>query len=284
MSNANICRFVPYHKDYHSVLTINFVLECQPMVYDKLKSDDMYKMYYVRSGKGRLHIPGNCESLSQGDIFFTLPSVPYCLESVEDFSFYYISYIGSRGNMIMEQLGIRRTNCIFRDCSSVLPLWEECIQSPEELTDIASECTLLYTFTYLGSRLQAGKGNTARTSDTVHKVKKYIDDNFAAPDFSCETLCAALNYNRKYISSLFKRHMHVGIIDYLNTIRIQHACTMMQQGFTSVTDIANLCGYRDPQYFSRVFKERLKVSPRTYMREFAAKVPANAPTPEILPR
>ena len=111
------------------------------------------------------------------------------------------------------------------------------------------------------------KETDIRTNDTVHRIKKYIDDNFSNPDFSCEMLCAALNYNRKYISSLFKRHMQVGIIDYLNTIRIQHACTMMQQGFTSVTDIANLCGYRDAQYFSRVFKERLKLSPRSYMQE-----------------
>lgn len=284
MSEGNICRFVPYHKDYHSILTVNFVLECQNMVYEKLKSDDLYKMYYVRSGCGKLHTPGSCEDICADDIFFTLPSVPYCLESVEDFTFYYISYIGSRGNMIMERLGIQRNNCIFHRCESVLPNWEEGIKARSDLTDIASEAVLLYTFTYLGSRMQTSITKDARTSDTVHRVKKYIDDNFSNPDFSCEMLCDALNYNRKYLSSLFKRHMQVGIIDYLNTIRIQHACTMMQQGFTSVTDIANLCGYRDAQYFSRVFRERLKQSPRSYMRELAEKVSATAPAPETLPR
>ncbi len=266
MSGENICRFVPYHKDYHSILTVNFVLECKNLEYAKLKSDDLYKMYYVRSGRGKLHMPGSCNELCEGDIFFTLPSVPYCLESVENFTFYYISYIGSRGNVIMERLNIWRNNCIFHGCNSVLHNWEEGIQARGDLTDIASEAVLLYTFTYLGSRMKA-KETDIRTNDTVHRIKKYIDDNFSNPDFSCEMLCAALNYNRKYISSLFKRHMQVGIIDYLNTIRIQHACTMMQQGFTSVTDIANLCGYRDAQYFSRVFKERLKLSPRSYMQE-----------------
>jgi AraC-like DNA-binding protein len=40
---------------------------------------------------------------------------------------------------------------------------------------------------------------------------------------------------------------------------------MLKQGFTSVSDVALRCGYPDAQYFSKVFKRRMNLSPREYM-------------------
>ena len=53
----NICHFIPFHKDIHSIHTINFVLETKPQQYDRLKSESVYKMYYVCSGQGYIHTP-----------------------------------------------------------------------------------------------------------------------------------------------------------------------------------------------------------------------------------
>jgi AraC-like DNA-binding protein len=39
----------------------------------------------------------------------------------------------------------------------------------------------------------------------------------------------------------------------------------MEQGFTSVQDIAAMCGFNDPYYFSRVFKDHMNVSPKAHM-------------------
>ena len=50
-----------------------------------------------------------------------------------------------------------------------------------------------------------------------------------------------------------------------HTVRIQQACTMLKQGFTSVSDVALRCGYPDAQYFSKVFKRRMSISPREYL-------------------
>ncbi|MBQ1222950.1 MAG: helix-turn-helix transcriptional regulator, partial [Oscillospiraceae bacterium] len=53
---------------------------------------------------------------------------------------------------------------------------------------------------------------------------------------------------------------------YLNTLRIRHACVLIEQGISGVKDISNLCGFSDPMYFSRLFKAKLGVSPREYVR------------------
>ena len=115
----NICHFIPYHKDYHSIHTIHFVLENKKMELAPLKSEAVYKMHYVVSGTGVLHVSAGSIALSAGDIFFTFPATPFCIESKEDLSLMYISFVGSRGNLIMEKLGISSKNFIFGDCTEV---------------------------------------------------------------------------------------------------------------------------------------------------------------------
>ena len=109
----NICHFIPFHKDTYSIHTINFVLETKPQLYDRLKSESVYKMYYVCSGKGYIHTTGQITPLTQGDLFFTFPAASFAIESVENFTYMYISFIGLRGNMIMESLNISSNNFLF---------------------------------------------------------------------------------------------------------------------------------------------------------------------------
>ena len=59
----------------------------------------------------------------------------------------------------------------------------------------------------------------------------------------------------------------MGVSEYIATIRIQYACTLMEQGLSSVSDIALLCGFSDPLYFSKVFKKRMGISPRAHINE-----------------
>ena len=267
----NICHFVPYHKDYHSIHTINFVLETKPQVYNGLKTESVYKMYYVSSGSGYIHTLGKKHSLSQGDVFFTFPASHFCIESSEDFSFMYISFLGSRGNMIREKFGISGNNFVFKDCAEVGDFWQRGLGTNSELSDLVSESVLLYTFSYIGNKTMQFDSKAKPDSNAVMNIKKYIDDNFSDVDFSLKNISNELSYNPKYISAVFKKNIGIGIVEYLNTIRIQHACTLIKQGFTSVSDISACCGYSDPQYFSKVFKSKMKLSPMMYIKEIRNK-------------
>lgn len=267
----NICHFVPYRKVCGTIHTINFVLETLPQTNIILKSEALYKMHLVCKGSGSLHIPGQILNLSEGDIFFTFPGTPFCIESGENFAFMYISFLGTRGSEMLDRLGISPGNFLFSGCTEIEEFWKRGLQIPAELTDLVSEGILLYTFSYLGLKHAFFTTTGKQKDDTVSIIKKYIDDNFSSPEFSLEQMSRTLKYNQKYISAVFKKNMKIGITEYLTTIRVQQACTMVNQGFTSVNDIAAYCGYRDPQYFSRVFKSRMGVSPGAYIKATGRK-------------
>lgn len=260
----NICHFIPFHKDTHSIHTINFVFETNPQEYNHLKSESVYKIYYVCSGQGYIHTTGKITPLIQGDIFFTFPTSSFAIESKEDFTYMYISFVGLRGNMIMERLSISSNNFLFHQANEVQDFWEKGILSSSKVTELISESVLLYTFAFLENRLLTDSDNSKRPH-SVDLIKKHLDDHFTDHNFSLEDMSQQLSYNKKYISYVFKKHYGIGIIEYLNTVRIQNACTMIEQGFTSVNDIADRCGYSDAQYFSKIFKTKMGIAPSLYI-------------------
>lgn len=262
---SNICRFIPLRKDFDSLHTINFVLETKPQPFDALKTTSLYRMHLVTRGTGILHTPGRTHPLKPGDLFFGLPALPFAIESLQDFEYLYISFIGPRANMLLDRLRINSQNYLFPDFQELTDFWDASIHSDPQLFDLRSESVLLYSFSVMGSRFLADPG-LEKKSDTVFQIKKYIDDHYSDTDFSVEKLGTELSYNPKYVSTVFKQHFQMGISQYLNTVRIQHACTLMEQGFTCIKDIALLCGFKDPLYFSRVFKTHLGQSPRDYLR------------------
>ncbi len=265
MAEQNVCRFVPREINDHSLHTVHFVLETKEQIYTGLRLKSLYTIYFVIQGTGKLHTRGNVFSLKAGDVFFSFPAEPFAIESVTDFQYMYISFLGARGNRIIDKLGISSKNPIFLDCGELTTVWMQGVRCPAELSDVASEAVLLHTFAYLGGRLSAFTTQEGGRTDLISMIQKYVDEHFSDPDFSLERLGSDLKYNKKYLSTVFKRHVGVGIVEYLHTVRIQHACTMLRQGFTSVSDVALRCGYPDAQYFSKVFKRRMTLSPREYM-------------------
>jgi AraC-like DNA-binding protein len=265
MTEQNICRFVPREVNDHSIHTVHFVFETEEQLYTGLRIKSLYTVYLVTEGTGKLHTQGEVLPLEEGDVFFSFPAVPFAIESVSDFKYMYISFLGARGNRIMEKLGISAKSPLYPGCQELNAIWTQGLRSPAQLSDIASEAVLLHTFAYLGGKLSDFSDSDQGRTDLISMIQKYVDEHFSDPDFSLERLGNDLKYNKKYLSTVFKRHVGVGIVDYLHTVRIQHACTMLKQGFTSVSDVALRCGYPDAQYFSKVFKRRMNLSPREYM-------------------
>ena len=261
----NICHFIPCDTDNRQLRTINFVLETQPQAFTGLKTEAVYKMYFVCAGHGVLHTLGKRSPLSPGDIFFTFPAEAFAIESEDSFAYMYISFLGSRGNQIMQTLSIDRHNCIFCGHSSLKSFWQNAIEMNSPLTDLASESVLLFTFSYLANaetvQKSLGKGQAWA------KIKKYLDEHFTQRELSLASIGKALGYSEKYVSAVFHRHTGQSIVAYLHALRIQHGCTLIAQGFTSISDISLQSGFSDPQYFSKVFKKIIGVTPAQYIRE-----------------
>ena len=267
MKTEDSCRFIPVHKDYYSLHIVNFVLETGCKTFKGLKVESLNKIFLVTDGTGIFHVTGSQIPVSRGNLFFTMPSMPFAIQAKSDsFKYMYISFLGNRGNILLDQLKINSKNFMFSGFESLENFWNLCINCDHSTSLLKSESALLYTFAVLNERLTTPPQNYSDSKSIANNIKKYLDDYYTNSKLNLNNISTELNYNQKYISTVFKKEMGIGISKYLNTIRIQHACSLIAQDFESVSDISYQSGFSDPQYFSSVFKKHIGTSPKKHIK------------------
>jgi len=118
----------------------------------------------------------------------------------------------------------------------------------------------------LGRIRQAYAEHQARHEpDAIHQIKKYIIDH-SHEDISLEAISRMAGLSPFYISKLFKEQFGINYIDFLTECRIEKAKKLMADPELSMKVIALEVGYRDPNYFSKVFKKMCNISPTEYRK------------------
>jgi AraC-like DNA-binding protein len=116
------------------------------------------------------------------------------------------------------------------------------------------------------NRLQFG-GDQERAScgeDSLSKrIRAAILEGFRDPDFSPSTLAEILHVNPNHMSRVYRQETGGTIIEELIDTRMCEARRLMDGNPSMpVCDVARLCGYSDPLYFSKAFKKKFGVSPQ----------------------
>ncbi len=260
-----MCNFVS-HASSWDLTVLHLVYETKKQKFDEWKTVPFYKLNYVTSGVGVLHTQKGVFELSEGDVFFCLPSTPYAIESGDDFCYAYVSYLGGRAARSAYQFGITDGRCVFCGFEALRDLWLSSLKIPHSLTDLQAEGLILCTLAAIGAQ-SVEFSDSRKETHTAKLVKKYIDDNFSSHTLTLIEICDKLSYNSKYISRVFKREFGISFKRYLNTVRLNNARALFDKGFTSVKEVAVLSGFSDPLYFSKLFKSHHNVAPSEYAKE-----------------
>lgn len=101
--------------------------------------------------------------------------------------------------------------------------------------------------------------------DLISEAAKYISTHYDQP-ISLDMLAEKYNMSPSYFSRKFKLCTGFGYKEYLITIRIMEACTLLLTTNMSITEIAERCGFEDSNYFGDSFKKIKGISPREYRK------------------
>ncbi|MGG4145201.1 response regulator [Paenibacillus algorifonticola] len=119
----------------------------------------------------------------------------------------------------------------------------------------------------LASLLAAGPGS--RSSSSIHEIARYIEEHYKE-DITLSDISAKFHFNREYISRRFRQEFGETLIEYLNRIRVEKAKILLLNKNHKITEVAQLVGYQDEKYFSRVFKKVTGQTPKEYRNIAAA--------------
>ena len=102
---------------------------------------------------------------------------------------------------------------------------------------------------------------------TLSKSIRYINE-FYTTSIKIATLAKMENMCVTLYNKHFKRIMGMPPTKYIIKLRMQYACELLSNSQMQINEIANMCGYKDANFFIRVFKESLGYSPLAYRRLF----------------
>ena len=107
-------------------------------------------------------------------------------------------------------------------------------------------------------------------SPAVQKVMNYVNLNVAEP-LTLKSLAAMCFISPSYLSALFKQETGSTLIDYINTQRVNRAAQLLVQNNHTIAAVAEEVGILDVNYFTKIFKKTLGVTPTRYRREHKEK-------------
>jgi two-component system response regulator YesN len=100
----------------------------------------------------------------------------------------------------------------------------------------------------------------------IHKMRQYIEDNYANPNLSLLHLGDEFNLSTRHLSRLFKDEFGEKFVDYLVRVRMERAKLLLQDSSESVQSIALKVGYVHSFSFIRVFKKTIGITPGDFRK------------------
>lgn len=107
-------------------------------------------------------------------------------------------------------------------------------------------------------------GNSSHHVKLVRRACEYIEENYAHPDISLNTVAAQVSLSPTHFSTIFAQEMSVTFIEYLTNIRMEKVKELLSSTDEKLVNIAFSVGYNEPNYLSYLFKKREGLTPKEF--------------------
>ena len=111
----------------------------------------------------------------------------------------------------------------------------------------------------------SGQYVSSRERQLLEPVFSYLQEHLTDPELDLSRLCDLSGVSNVYLRRLFKKQQGVSPAGYVIRQRLQLAQQLLlSEEKLTVAEVSAKVGYRDPLYFSRLFKKQLGMSPTEY--------------------
>ena len=125
----------------------------------------------------------------------------------------------------------------------------ELLASSKQLSEVSSEGFLA--------------GPRADASDRVGVVCAHIEKHLTSP-IRVPDLARLIGLSESAFSRLFKKSTNSTVPQYINRLRLAHACRLLAETDMTVAEIIRTCGYLSAAHFQRQFRKYHRRSPQAY--------------------
>ncbi len=95
-------------------------------------------------------------------------------------------------------------------------------------------------------------------------IMQFVEVNIGNSETSIEDMASAVAMSRSGLSRKMKKLTGLSPAEFLREARIKHACRLLRETTRNVSEVAYACGFSDPKYFGKTFKQMVGSSPSEY--------------------
>ena len=228
-----------------------------------------YGIVYVINGTMDFYIKDKVITLSEGGFTLGKPHdyVTYFASKDNFLNYYWLNFTGNRVENIVKQSGLEFRKAYNIGVSDQIA---DCFKNifnefliNDSLFALNCEAGII---NLLSAVARKSKNSPKPCLKSIEYIHKYYNK-----DISVEELANMENLSYPYYYSVFKDITKMSPQEYIITQKVNNACFHLLNTNLSVSQIAELSGYTDQCYFSRIFKKRIGLSPLEYRKTKSVK-------------
>ncbi|MBN2576176.1 MAG: AraC family transcriptional regulator [Deltaproteobacteria bacterium] len=231
---------------------------------------DLASIRCTVNGRSVLHYDGREFVAEAGDVMVLYsPSECRChVDASERWEFFYVTLCGRAAVRAMREITATmgpvfalelRSRTLALTADACLSALQGTISSPRHASEIAHTIVSSMRSETLG-QLSQSSAPRASTPDLFFEVEQFCLKNLSRP-IGVEDMARVARMSRYYFTRKFGKKRGVSPGHYLASLRLDEAKRLLAQGGLTVKEVAVQCGYSDANYFGKVFRKNLGISP-----------------------
>ncbi len=220
---------------------------------------DHYIIHYVTKGKGTYTNGIQQYDIEAGDAFLILPyqTVTYQADGEDPWNYYWVGFTGADAYQLVTRCGMDETHLKFtyrqdkRLEKTLAELAHIRLVSPSKEYMLIG---LLYQFVSIA--MEVAESHTSKPADEYYyQTVQYIRSHLCDSALTVDEIAHALGLHRCYLYRIFRERAQMSIQNYISQLRLEKAKALLIHSNSSISQIAQNCGFANSSYFSSAYKK-----------------------------
>ncbi|MDD3334330.1 MAG: AraC family transcriptional regulator [Eubacteriales bacterium] len=232
-----------------------------------------YQLLYLTYGQAQFWLNGQWQMVREGQLVLYRPEEPqiYRISSTLPQLCRWVHFSGTQAAELLQACGMAQGSVFTPErcpeAEELLKTMAGEMQRKEPLYRLLMNAQFQQALALLGRRLMETHAPCSEHSrQKVMACVEYINRHYHELN-QIDQLAAYCGMTKYHLIHTFRECMGVSPYAYLIQTRMERARSMLQSGGLGVAEVALLCGYNDPLYFSRAFSRHFGVAPSRYSAE-----------------
>jgi len=260
---------VPEVLEEMDVHVLGLGLSLKTMTHCPPRERDHFVLMMTLDGSAWMQEGKKRKRIFRNDWTLLMPNQIHTYESINEWSFMHVKFEGKFVDYIVKRFSFTQRDylCFRQSENDSKKILLKLVENRKDL-GLASEIHRNALLLELLCNLHSNYASKGRNENPIIEAEKYIRENLTKP-IPIDILAQKTNMSLSNFMKIFKERLGYTPVNLINKLRIERAQELITlHSSAKLYEIAEMSGFNDPYYFSRVFKKWTQMSPADFRKYY----------------